>query len=165
MHRDEGVNGDRQSTAGRAVRSQSPVSMPTPVTSNCVILLIYPCLPLARNCPVLSHFLFTVKADVFRVSRKPLRVPPAFLAYLSPDTQPSPLPHRPCGSVLLQTCPQASATGPLHWLALLPGLLSTQTSACIRSFTVSGSLWECHFVRLALSESSLSYPRTATYSC
>lgn len=53
------MNGDRQSMAERAVGSQSPVSIPTSLTSNCVILLIYPCLPLAQNCPVVSHSIYS----------------------------------------------------------------------------------------------------------
>lgn len=54
-----GMNGDRRSMAERGVGSQSPVSIPTSLASNRAILLIYPCVPLARNCPVVSHSVYS----------------------------------------------------------------------------------------------------------
>lgn len=72
VHREEHVSGDTQRAQERAADSRSPVSISASLTPSCVILLTYPPLPLAQNCPKRIPTLFTRKADIFSTTHKPL---------------------------------------------------------------------------------------------
>lgn len=119
----------------------------------------YPSLSLAQNPLKWRPTAFIVKAEIFSKPQECLHEPPSSF---------------PSDSILTP-----SALAVLSWCCfkltnmLLPQDLCTggaffrntfSPDICMTcSFTFSRSLWKCHFVRWALSESSLSYPNTTRY--